>query len=414
MSQVYVNPSQAGGLVLSELKVRRFRSLYEVSLPLKQINIFVGPNGSGKSNLISLFRLLHDITKEGEMVSPKRYGPRPRELIWFGAEEEETTFEITLCLEGPFGEPRLQYEITVAIVDDGNRFIFPMEKLADQTGRVFFSRDQNRVIVRQRTYSGVPLDEPYLRILGRGAGQAGLSPEESTTIERVFRFILGWRVPEISPSLIRESLSKGLFGPPPGKVPSLQPDGGNLHEFLYALWENEPDDFDLVRERLTAAVEFIEELGLVERPTMFGPGNFWEFKDEAFREYFSPYAQSDGTLRLLAILSLVLVDKTPSLICLEEPDHNLHPWLMLHLADALRYSETVGEPYPQMMITTHSPDFLDCFDPDEEAKYLQVFTVRKEAGRTHCVLEDAVTLRDWLKSYRLGDLFKKSVIGGKK
>lgn len=396
--------SQTDRLVLSKLEVRRFRSLYEVSLPLKQINIFVGPNGSGKSNLILLFRLLHDVMEE-ERVPPKRYGLRPHELIWLG--EEEKTFEVVLHLEGPFGKPRLQYEITVAV--SGDQFLFPAERLVDGIGDVLFSRKRDRAKIGAQTYE-CPLDKPYLRMLSEYKFSRDVSP----TAEKVYRFILGWRIPEIDPRLIRKSLSQNLVGPPPYEVPPLQPDWGNLHEFLYALWEKKPDDFDLIQEGLSAATEFMEELRLVERPTMLGPVKFWEFKEKAFREYFSPYAQSDGTIRLLAILSLVLGDKTPSIICLEEPDHNLHPWLMLHLADALRYFAPEGNP-PQIMVTTHSPDFLDCFEPDQEAEYLQVFTVRKaETGKTDCVREDAKSLGDWLKAYRLGDLLKKAVIGGKK
>jgi ABC-type cobalamin/Fe3+-siderophores transport system ATPase subunit len=43
-------------LSLKRLGIQRFRSLYDVSLDLKPINIFIGPNGSGKSNLIAFFR----------------------------------------------------------------------------------------------------------------------------------------------------------------------------------------------------------------------------------------------------------------------------------------------------------------------------------------------------------------------
>ncbi len=409
MSWVSTDPSQAGSLILSKLKVRCFRSLYKVSLPLRRVNILVGPNGSGKSNLIMLFRFLHDVISE-ERVSPMRYGPRPQELIWLGPEEEgyskRKSFGVTLYLDGPFGKPLLQYEISVAV--DGDRLVFPLEQLTDRAGTVLFFREENRVTIRGRTYTA-PLDQPYLRILCRQDGEEhGVLP----AAESVYRFILGWRVPEIDPRLIRKSLSEELPSSPPDRVLPFQPDGGNLHEFLYALQEKDQEGFELIQERLSAAMEFVEGLRTAVRPTTLEPTRFWEFRERGLQEPFSPYAQSDGTLRFLAILALVLGDKTSSLVCLDEPAHNLHPWLMLHLADALRYPVVTGEPYPQIIVTTYKPDFLDCFDPTLESEYLQVFTVsRKETGETHFKPESPDDLKQWGMMYWLGELLKKGVIG---
>ncbi len=404
MSQVSTDYSQAGDLALSELKVCGFRSLYDVSLRLKRINIFVGPNGSGKSNLIMLFRLLHDII-EKESVSPKRYGPRPEELFWSGEEEEgeveRNLCEVTLYLGNPSGElPRLQYNIVIAV--DGNRFFFPVERLVDETGRVFFSRIRNLIKIHKRTRDFTE-DKPSLRILAKGQLPTGIfiEEEESTTIRKVFHFIQQWRVFDVDPRLIRKSLSKRLSGRPPASVPPLLPNGGNLREFLYALWYNHHEEFDLIQERLAAA-ELSERLWPVERLTRSGPVMLWGFEGQASPERFSSYTQSDGTLRFLAILALMLGDKTPSLICLDGPDHNLHPWLMMHLADAMRDFIEMRKPSSQILVTTHNPDLVDCL-LDEEAGYLKLFAVRKSrTGKTQFVEVKADDLQYWDKYRQVG------------
>lgn len=409
MSQVYVNPSQAGGLVLSELKVRRFRSLYEVSLPLKQINIFVGPNGSGKSNLILLFRFLYDCITDARAAA-RRYKDMAREIPWLG-EEENREFEVILSLEAPLGERhvlRMNYRLVVD-VEKGNRITFPVEELTTAEGHRLFSRTGDKARIGEQTYS-VSLISPLLSAIARQDLIVAIPPEDSDLARQVFEFIRGWRVFEIDPARIRRALYEPIDEE--SFTESLDSDGENLGEFLYTLQRERPDDFELIVWRLTAAIDFLEEVRPIDVPTLLGSAKVWRFKEESLKALLSTYAESDGTLRLLAILTLLLGDRTPSLILLEEPDQNLHPWLMLHLADAMRYHWVAEEPFPQILVTTHSPDFLDCFYLDSEDKeYIQVFTVRKEEGKTNFRVETDALLSAWLEDYRLGDLLKKGVVG---
>jgi len=99
-------------LSLKRLEAQRFRSLYDVSLELKPINIFIGPNGSGKSNPIALFRFLYDMVTDP--IADRRYRPRARDLVWYGQEggEEVREFQATFFLERPDGHT-LCYDVEV-------------------------------------------------------------------------------------------------------------------------------------------------------------------------------------------------------------------------------------------------------------------------------------------------------------
>ena len=114
---------------------------------------------------------------------------------------------------------------------------------------------------------------------------------------------------------------------------------------------------------------------------------------------------------MLALLALLIGDHSPTLVCLEEPDHNLHPHLMLHLADAMRAVAAIDEG-PQIIVTTHSPDFLDCFDPDTERDYLNVFIAHKDpvSGKTVFRQADADRLGHWMEGYRLGELHRMGLL----
>jgi predicted ATPase len=398
-------------LSLKRLGIQRFRSLYDVSLDLKPINIFIGPNGSGKSNLIAFFRFLYDMVTDP--IAGRRYRPQARDLVWYGREEGEEVheFQATLYLEHPDGQP-LRYDVVV-----DNNLTFLREEIISGSGRAFLSRTQKRLelqIAQEEKKKKIVTIHPERLSLHVLIYSSPLEePERIPEIEEVTKFVQGWRVVEVDPRIVRESLSQPL---PPEysfiEVPPLQPNGGNLAEFLYALQGRQPDDFDVIVERLGAAIEFVEEIQAVDVTTFWGPAKTYYFKESPFPNLIPPSAESDGTIRFLTLLSLLLGDKSPSLICLEEPDHNLHPRLMLHLADAMRYFEVLKEPHPQILVTTHSPDLLNCFNIAEESEYLNVFVVEREpqTGRTNFRLVDAERLRWWLSKYRLGELYTRRIL----
>ena len=73
----------------------------------------------------------------------------------------------------------------------------------------------------------------------------------------------------------------------------------------------------------------------------------------------------------LALLTLAYHPTPPSLISLEEPDRGIHPYLLRHIKDALvrlSYPESCGEKREpvQVIVTTHSPYFLDLFQETPE------------------------------------------------
>ncbi len=70
--------------------------------------------------------------------------------------------------------------------------------------------------------------------------------------------------------------------------------------------------------------------------------------------------ESDGTIRLVALLTALYQPVPPSLIVLEEPEMGLHPGVLGALAEIIDEATL----RMQVLITTHSPDLIDRFDPD--------------------------------------------------
>ena len=70
--------------------------------------------------------------------------------------------------------------------------------------------------------------------------------------------------------------------------------------------------------------------------------------------------ESDGTIRLVALLAAMYQPVAPSILVLEEPEVGLHPGVLGALAELIEEAST----RMQVLVTTHSPDLIDRFDPD--------------------------------------------------
>lgn len=124
---------------------------------------------------------------------------------------------------------------------------------------------------------------------------------------------------------------------------------------------------------------------------------------------------SQGTLIALALLTLAYLPEPPSLVLLEEPDRGLHPRLMHDVKDALyrlAFPEECGEDREpvQVVVTTHSPYFLDLFRDNPE----QIVIAEKKGNEaTFTRLIDRDDLEGLLDGESaLGDLWYSGVLGG--
>ena len=113
---------------------------------------------------------------------------------------------------------------------------------------------------------------------------------------------------------------------------------------------------------------------------------------------------SDGTLRYLTLLAVLLHPEPPPLICIEEPELGLHPDLLPTLADLMIEASERS----QLVVTTHSDVLVDALTDRPES----VVVCEKHDGRTEMRRLDKGDLAKWLKDYRLGDLWTSGELGG--
>ena len=59
-------------LMISSIHIEGFKSIREMTLALRPINILIGANGAGKSNFISFFKLLNNLEAKQHSISISR------------------------------------------------------------------------------------------------------------------------------------------------------------------------------------------------------------------------------------------------------------------------------------------------------------------------------------------------------
>jgi predicted ATPase len=164
-------------------------------------------------------------------------------------------------------------------------------------------------------------------------------------------FITGWYLSYLSADNTRSV-------PEAGAQERLSATGDNLPNVIQYLQERYPDRLKEILETLARRVPRLER---VDSSFLADGRLLLQVKDAPFeRPILAKYA-SDGTLKMLAYLTVLYDPDPPPLIGIEEPENQLHPRLLPELAEECRLAAAQS----QLMVTTHSPFFVNGLRPEE-------------------------------------------------
>ena len=352
---------------IERLKVRNFRALRDVELThLTPLTVLLGPNGSGKSTVFDVFAFLAECFEGGLRRAWDKRG-RARELKSRGAEGPVL---IEIAYREQPGRPLITYHLEV---DEKNgRPAVILEWLRWKRGRygapfrfLDYADGAGRVISgdlpdAQDERIDVPLSAPDTLAVN-ALGQLAENPR----VVALRNFIMGWHVSYLSSEDARGQ-------PEAGPQERLSKTGANLANVIQYLSEEHPEHLEFIFGRLGERVPKIET---VTADRMQDGRLLLQIKDAPFGEPVMARFASDGTLKTLAYLVLLHDPTPPPFIGIEEPENFLHPRLLYGLAEECR--EAAGA--TQILVTTHSPFFLDALRP-REVRVLW----RDESGYTRC------------------------------
>ena len=127
----------------------------------------------------------------------------------------------------------------------------------------------------------------------------------------------------------------------------------------------------------------------------------WRHRESNF--VFGPHQLSDGTLRAICLISLLLqpVEKLPSLIVVDEPELGLDPCAVDVIASLFR---SVSQ-HAQVLVSTQSSAFVDSFEPGD------IVVVERNKEATEFERPQAEDLDTWVEDYALGEIWEKNAVG---
>lgn len=377
------------------LQVENFRALRSVEFrDLTPLTVLLGPNGSGKSTVFDVFAFLAECFELGLRRAWDKRG-RAKELKTRGCEGPVT---IEIKVREP-GYPLVTYHLAVDERPGGPIVVEEwLQWRRGASGKPFRFLDYREGI--GRAVSGdlpdvedkrieTPLKAPDLLAVN-ALGQFAEHPRVAALRD----FITGWYVSYLSADAARGQ-------PEAGPQERLTRSGDNLANVVQHLAEQYPDRLERVFEKLRTRVPRIERV-LAE--TMADGRLLLQIKDAPFRNPVLARFASDGTLKMLAYLVLLYDPIPPLFIGIEEPENFLHPRLLPELAEECRASSE----RTQLLVTTHSPFFLNGVQP-EEVRVLW----RDESGFTQSRrAADIRGVREFMdQGGLLGDLWIEGYLG---
>jgi predicted ATPase len=342
---------------IESLRVHNYRVLKDLELKdLTPLTVFLGPNGSGKSTVFDVFAFLSECFSVGlRRALDKRN--RFRELRTRG-QEGPIVFELKYR-EGERGEkksPLITYHLAIDDTSGGPRVIeewlhwkrkryghpFRFLDFREGTGSVVTGEmpDEQDTRIEER------LDSPELLAVST-LGQLAKHPRVSA----LRRFITGWHLSYLSADNTRGQ-------PEAGPQERLSQTGDNLPNVIQYLSEEHADQLAEILKTLARRVPRLER---VEADVMPDGRLLLQIKDAPFERPILAKFASDGTLKMLAYLTLLYDPTPPPLIGIEEPENYLHPRLLPHLTEECRNASA----RTQLMVTTHSPFFVSELRPEE-------------------------------------------------
>jgi predicted ATPase len=180
-------------------------------------------------------------------------------------------------------------------------------------------------------------------------------------------FIADWHISYLSIGNTRNQ-------PEAGPQETLSRTGDNLANVIQYLNEQHPQRLEEIFAQLRMRVPRLER---VQAEPMPDGRLLLLLKDAPFKQPVLSRFASDGTLKMLAYLTLLNDPQPPRFIGIEEPENFLHPRLLPGLSEECRAASERA----QLLVTTHSPDFLNGVRQDE----VRVL-YRDDEGYTHAIL----------------------------
>ena len=361
---------------IRKIKVTNFKSFKDIEVELQDFNILIGSNASGKSNFVSIFKFLKDIASLGlenavsiqggvEYLRNMKIASSQDMVIKIGIfSEKEISFHMDSV---EFKTNELEYELKLSfykkrpgfkVKEEGfkqeckffslkNRRRGPKKNELIGEGEIKVIRKNGKLSYFFNIPKEVPLRKedifPPVWIEKELTGYNLLLDSLFLYIVPIKDFLEEISIYDFDPKFPKKA------SPITGKA-ELEEDGGNLSIILKNIIEN--------KEKRRKLLNFVKDLlPFVENLNVEKFANkslLFKLKESYFKNQYLPATLiSDGTINITALIIALYFEGKP-LAIIEEPERNIHPYLMSKVVDMMKDSSK----QKQIIVTTHNPEIV--------------------------------------------------------
>jgi predicted ATPase len=364
---------------IEKVTIQNFKSIRSLEeFELGDINVLIGSNGVGKSNFISFLKLLKEIISKNLQEYTASQGGA-NNLLYFGRKNSEFLLGKVLL------NNKNSYQIRLK-PNDEDLLYFSKE------AAVFFSDEhKDSIIALASGGRESKLEEEYVKQKNKSEKSTFLHFLKETLSDfEVYHFHDTSRNAPIKQTC---EINDNRF---------LRWDASNLAAFLYYLKERKPITLKKIEGTIRQIAPFFDSFIL--EPSRLNPEKIrLEWKEKGSDAYFNANHLSDGTVRMIALTTLLLQPEPPETIIIDEPELGLHPAAIQLLAGLIRKVSKKS----QVIISTQSVTLVNQFRPED------LIIVERENKETVFKRLQEEEIAAWLEDYSLGEAWEKNILGAR-
>ncbi len=370
-------------MAIKRVKISNFKSFKNLDINLGKFNVLIGANASGKSNFIQILKFLKDIANyslvnaismqgDTEYFRNINIGSSTNFSVEIISDEEDRiafssdgkileikTYEMIYRLDLMYNEEAKNFKIA----EDKLRLKCEFVRLERQKGKkepkehpigkgeFNFTNNKGKITFSLKQPKGVSIKKEHFlpSLLFERKLKTNVSLLETGFFIMPFdmiSFFRGISIYNFDPRLAKKAALMT------GKA-FLEENGSNLAIPLNNILQNEDKErkfYNLVRDLLS----FVNKLDIEE---FIDKSMLFKIQEKYFKKYLPASLLSDGTINITALIVALYFERKP-LCIIEEPERNLHPYLISKIIDMMKDASQTK----QIIITTHNPEIVKYAD----------------------------------------------------
>lgn len=380
---------------INQIKIRGFRRLEEIELPISPFMVLIGANSVGKTSFLDALSLL-SASASGNLSKTLSQLGGITSILTRGKSEE---ISFLVDMEVPNYNP-LKYELHLSLKGAGysiskeslsqkqkeSSYTQPFKHIDSSDGDIRYYEIEEKSLVRPN-WEYNPLETSLSQV-----PKMFREPEELRRILATATHYHALNVGPYAPVKLPQQMK-------PASLPGA--DGEDLVPYLYYLRESDKNRFDAITDSLHAAFPDFEELNF---PPVAAGVLAMTWKDRKFAKPIYLNELSEGLLRFIWLVSLLQSPGLSTITMIDEPEVSLHPELLSLLAELMREASK----RTQLIVATHSDRFVRFLKPEEV-----VIMDITETGSATTTWANTLDLDQWLVEYSLDEIWQMGRIGGR-